>query len=113
VARFYSNENIALQVVMELRRLDNDVLTSLEAGNANASVPDPEVLSFASSRQRILLTHNRRHFLQLHLRRTEKHCGIVLCTFDADFTGLAHRIDVAVKALPNSADQLIRVNRRD
>jgi hypothetical protein len=53
VARFYSNENIALQVVMELRRLGHDVLTSLEAGNANASVPDPEVLSFASSRQRV------------------------------------------------------------
>jgi hypothetical protein len=48
VARFYSNENIALQVVMELRRLDNNVLTPLEAGNANTSVPDPEVLSFAS-----------------------------------------------------------------
>ena len=49
MARFYSNENIALQVVMELRRLGHDVLTSLEAGNANASVPDPEVLAFASS----------------------------------------------------------------
>jgi hypothetical protein len=60
---------------MELRRLGHDVLTSLDAGNANASVPDAEVLSFASSRQRILLTNNRRHFLQLHSRRTESHCG--------------------------------------
>jgi predicted nuclease of predicted toxin-antitoxin system len=72
VARFYSNENIALQVVIELRRLGHDVLTSLEAGNANASVPDPEVLAFASSRQRILLTHNRRHFLKLHTGRSGK-----------------------------------------
>jgi hypothetical protein len=111
VARFYSNENIALQVVMELRRLGHDVLTSLDAGNANASVPDPEVLSFASVRERILLTNNRRHFLQLHLRRTVRHCGIVLCTFDADFIGQASRIDAAVTALPNCADQLIRVNR--
>lgn len=31
MARFYSNENIALQVVKELRRLGPDVLTSLEA----------------------------------------------------------------------------------
>jgi hypothetical protein len=111
VARFYSNENIALQVVTELRRLGHDVLTSLEAGNANDSVPDPEVLSFASSQQRILLTHNRRHFLQLHLRRTERHGGIVLCTFDADFTGQANRIDAAIAALPDCEDQLIRVNR--
>jgi predicted nuclease of predicted toxin-antitoxin system len=65
VARFYSNENIALQVVMELLWLGHDALASLDAGNANASVPDPEVLTFASSRQRILLTHNRRHFLRL------------------------------------------------
>jgi hypothetical protein len=111
VARFYSNENIALQVVTELRLLDHDVFTSLEAGNANASIPDPEVLAFASSRQRILLTHNRRHFLQLRLRRTERHCGIVLCTFDADFVGQAHRIDAALNALPDLADQLIRINR--
>jgi hypothetical protein len=111
VALFYSNENIALQVVMELRGLGHDVLTSLEAGNANASVPDPEVLAFASARQRILLTHNRRHFLHLHLRRTESHCGIVLCTFDADFIGQAHRIDAAVTALAESADQVIRINR--
>jgi Domain of unknown function (DUF5615) len=95
----------------ELRRLGNDVLTSLEAGNANASVPDPEVLSFASSRQRILLTHNRRHFLQLHVRRTERHCGIVLCTFDADFAGQADRIDAAIAALPDCDDEIIRLNR--
>jgi uncharacterized protein DUF5615 len=74
-------------------------------------LPDPEVLSFACSRQRILLTHNRRHFLQLHLRRTEQHCAIVLCTFDKDFTGQARRIDTAVTALPDCTDQLIRINR--
>jgi len=69
VALFYSNENIALQVVMELRRLGHDVLTSMEAGNANLSVPDAEVLDFAVSKGRILVTHNRRHFLQLHSSR--------------------------------------------
>jgi len=49
VARFYSNENIALQLVMELRRLGHDVLTSLDAGNANSAVPDSEVLAFATA----------------------------------------------------------------
>jgi len=111
VARFYSKENIALQVVMELRRLGHDVLTSVEAGNANASVPDSEALGFASSRQRILLTHNRRHFVQLHLRRAESHGGVALCTFDADFTGQAKRIDAAITAQPDWADQVIRINR--
>ena len=51
MARFYSNENIAAQVVLELRRLGHDVLTTLEAGNANAAVPDDEVLAFAQARR--------------------------------------------------------------
>lgn len=110
MARFYSNENIPTGGG-GIAPLGHDVLTSLEAGNANASVPDPEVLSFASSQQRILLTHNRRHFLQLNLRRTEGNYGIVLCTFDADFTSQANRIDAAVKALRDCADQPIRINR--
>ncbi|HUQ93644.1 MAG TPA: DUF5615 family PIN-like protein [Bryobacteraceae bacterium] len=111
MARFYANENIAFQVVMELRRLGHDALTSREAGKANAAVPDPEVLAFAAADRRILLSHNRRHFLQLHQRRTVSHAGIVLCTFDPDFSGQAQRIQSAVAAFPDIADQLIRVNR--
>ena len=49
MARFYSNENLALQVVAELRRLGQDVIPSLDAGNANSAVPDAEVLAFAQS----------------------------------------------------------------
>ena len=77
MARYYSNENIPLQVVAELRTLGEDVVTSLEAGNANASVPDDEVLAFAAGQNRILLSHNRRHFLRLHSQRTVDHSGIV------------------------------------
>jgi Domain of unknown function (DUF5615) len=80
VARFYSNENIALQVVLELRRLGHDVLTSLDAGKANAAVPDSDVLAFAVTEKRILLSNNRRHFLDLHRHRIGDHSGIVLCT---------------------------------
>ena len=111
MARFYADENIALQVVMELRQLGHDILTSREAGKANSAVPDSEVLAFAAAEDRVLLSHNRRHFLQLHHRRTESHAGIVLCTFDPDFTGQAQRIQAAVAALPDTANQLIRVNR--
>lgn len=109
--RFYSNENIAAQVVSELRRLGHDVLTSLDAGKANAAVPDDEVLAFAAAESRILLSHNRRHFLRLHQHRTQSHAGIVLCTFDADFAGQAQRIHEAVAASTDMNDQLIRVNR--
>jgi hypothetical protein len=111
VARFYSNENVALQVVVELRKMGHDVLTSLDAGKANAAVPDAEVLAFAAAEGRILLSYNRRHFLQLHQRRTKSHAGIALCTIDPDFAGQAHRIHKHIAGLPDLIDQLIRVNR--
>jgi hypothetical protein len=89
MARFYANENFPFQAVRELRRLGHDVLTSLEAGNANRSVPDEEVLTFAASGDRVLLTQNRLHFLRLHQRAAIGHAGIVICTFDPDFVRLA------------------------
>ena len=107
MARFYSNENIGAQVVTELRRLGHDVLTSLEAGRANAALPDSEVLAFAVAKGRI----NRRHFLRLHQTRFEDHAGIILCTFDLDFAGQARRIHDAVTSAPEMNNQLIRVNR--
>ena len=111
MARFYSNENIAFAVVTELRRLGHDVLTSLDAGKANAAVPDPEVLAFASAENRILLSHNRRHFLDLHRRRGAAHMGMVLCTFDRDFLALAQRIHAAVASTDDMRDQVVRINR--
>jgi hypothetical protein len=111
VARFYSNENIAQPVVTELRRLGHDVLTSLEAGKANASVPDSEVLAFATTQGRILLSHNRLHFIRLHRHWTKGHAGIVLCTVDPDFRALAQRIHTALGDAPDMGNQLVRVNR--
>ena len=112
MAQFYSNENISAQVVTELRRLGHDVLTSLEAGNANSAVPDIEVLAFAAAQCRILLSHNRRHFLHLHRNRTTDHPGIILCTFDPDFAGQALRINSIIAAQLEMRNQLIRVNRQ-
>ena len=111
MARFYTNENIPLQVATELRRLGHDVLTSLDAGNANSAVPDSEVLAFSVTENRVLLTHNRRHFVQLHHQRTSDHAGIIVCTYDPDFIGQAQRIHEATKTQSEMKNQLIRVNR--
>jgi uncharacterized protein with PIN domain len=112
MARFYSNENIAQDVVVELRSLGHDVLTSSEAGNANQAVPDDQVLRFATAEGRILLSHNRRHFLRLHNRATTPHCGIIVCTFDADSRALAARISAAAADAKDLTGRLVRVNRR-
>ena len=111
MARFCTNENIPLPVVAELRILRHDVLTSSDAGRANSAVPDHEVLAFATAENRILLSRNRGHFLQLHHHRTTPHAGMILCTVDPEFTRLARRIHEAVAGLNESADQLLRVNR--
>lgn len=88
MARLYSNENFPLPAVQELRSLGHDVLTSQDAGEAQQSIPDEDVLAFASEQGRALLTHNRRHFIRLHTAQP-KHCGIIVCRVDPDPMAIA------------------------
>src|SRR4051812_9905304 len=111
MSRFYADENVPLQVVAELRRIGHDVLTSADAGNANAAVPDTDVLTFAASEHRILITLNRRHFLRLHQHRTADHAGILLCTYDPNFCRQALRIHQTVATDPEMTNMVARVNR--
>ncbi len=110
MADLYANENFPLPVVEELRRRGHDVLTSQEAGNAGRAVPDEEVLSFARAHLRALLTLNRKHFIRLH-QQQPNHAGIIVCTFDPDFSGLAVRINSALQSTPQISGHLIRINR--
>jgi len=52
MVKLYSNENFPMDIVMELRRLGNDVLTSYDAGQANQGIPDEDVLTFATQQER-------------------------------------------------------------
>ena len=110
MARLYSNENFALPVVEELRRLGHDVLTIQETGKAGQAVSDEMVLEYAVADGRALLTLNRKHFLRLHRARPQ-HDGIIVCTVDADFPGQAARIHAVVEAAGDLRGLLIRVNR--
>lgn len=110
MARLYSNENFPLPVVEQLRALGYDVLTIQETGKADQALPDDEVLKFATTANRAVLTLNRRHFIRLH-RENPQHAGIIVCTVDADFPGQAERIHKAIGAQASLAGQLIRINR--
>ena len=110
MARLYSNENFPLPVVEKLRALRHDVLTIQETGKADHALPDAEVLAFAITENRAVLTLNRLHFMRLH-RQVPNHAGIVVCKFDPDFDGQAERIHKAVAGSPSLAGQLVRVNR--
>lgn len=110
MARLYANENFPLPVVEELRRLGHDVLTIQEIGQAGQALPDEQILAFASADKRAVLTFNRKHFVQLHSTRPE-HEGIIVCTFDLDFAGLAKRIHAAIQSQKQLSGKLIRINR--
>ena len=110
MARLYSNENFPLLAVEELRRLGHDVLTVLEAGKANQSITDEDVLAFAKVNNRAVLTLNRKHFIRLH-QQVPEHAGIIVCTFDVDFIGQAQRIDTAIEAHADLQGLLLRINR--
>ena len=110
MTRLYSNENLPLPVVEELRRLGHDVLTTQEAGLSGQALPDKQVLAFAAGQDRALITLNRRHFVRLHLGDA-RHAGIVVCTFDPDFRALAQRIDQALRERAALHGQLICINR--
>jgi predicted nuclease of predicted toxin-antitoxin system len=110
MVRLYANENFPLDVVQVLRELGHDVQTTAESGFAGQGTPDEQVLATAISADRIVITHNRRHFIRLHSRNPE-HAGIIVCTADTDFESLAGRIDVELRTKSDWHGQLGRVQR--
>lgn len=108
MANLYADEQSPLLVVELLRTLGHDILTVQEAGNTG--LPDPDVLAFAVSNERAVLTQNRRDFIRLH-RLQPDHAGIILCTEDRNFQRLATRINEAIYAEESLKSKLIRVNR--
>jgi predicted nuclease of predicted toxin-antitoxin system len=80
-----------------------------ETGNVNQRTPDLEVLEFAISQDRAVLTLNRGHFIRLDNRQPD-HKGIVVCSTDNDFSGQAARIHEALANAVRLDGQLIRVN---
>ncbi len=103
----YADEDFALPVVAELRRLGHDVLTAQQDGRT--SIPDPDILARAHALGRAVLTYNRRHFERLH-RQGAAHSGILSATRDSNFLRLAARIHVRLAGASPSR-WCIRVNR--
>jgi len=58
----------------------------------------------------MVLTLNRKHFIRLH-HEGKDHCGIVVCTMDINFVGLAQRIHEEINSVSENLRPLIRINR--
>ena len=110
MAWLYADENFPYPVVLELRRLGHNVLTIQEAGKSGQKTPDETLLADATNEERSVLTHNRQDFIHLHNIHPQ-HAGIIVCTADLDFDGLAKRIDIAIQSHDALAGRLIRINR--
>jgi len=106
----YADENFPLRTVEELRRLGHDVLTALEDGRANQSIPDEDFLARATEIGRTLLTINRLDFKRLH-RLMPDHAGIIICTADPDRVGQAKRVANSIAEAGELRGRLLRVYR--
>jgi predicted nuclease of predicted toxin-antitoxin system len=110
MALLYSDEQFPRVVSELLRMIGHDVLTVQEAGNANLGIPDDEVLAFAVSNNRAVMTLNRQDFVQLH-RANPNHAGIIIITNDMDRARMATRINEAIEVSEPLLGKLIRVVR--
>ncbi|BBD59999.1 hypothetical protein NIES2109_27920 [Nostoc sp. HK-01] len=110
MARFYADEQFPFPVVELLRNLGHDVLTVQEAGKADQGISDEEVLAFAVSQERSILTINRDDFIRLH-RRNDNHLGIIVCTNNRNWEQFATRINESVAKEESLKGKLIRVVR--
>jgi len=112
MASLYANENDPLEIVECLRELGHDVLTASDAGNAGRGVPDAEVLRFALSARRAVITHNRRHFFRLNQETAGVHAGIIACTYDPDALRQARLVDEEIRHAGERLDgRVLRVYR--
>lgn len=92
MSTLYLNENVAIRLIALLSRRGIRATHTLSVGNQGAS--DEQQLDYATRKGYILLTHNRRHFRQLHqawLAEGRKHTGIIVVGY-ADPERLAERI---------------------
>lgn len=110
MARLYADEHFPRIVSELLRGMGHDVLTVQDAGNANLGIPDEDVLAFAVTHNRAIVTINRFDFVRLH-RLQPDHAGIIVCSDDPDRNRMARRINEAISAEETLTGKLIRVNR--
>ncbi|AFZ09347.1 hypothetical protein Osc7112_5085 [Oscillatoria nigro-viridis PCC 7112] len=77
MARVHTYEQFPRVVVELLGPMIHNIVTVQAAGKDNPKNPDEEVLAFAVSENRAVLTLNRRYFITLHSLQSDRagiHC---------------------------------------
>lgn len=110
MASLYADEDFPRPAVLALRRLGHNALTVADDGRAGQGISDRAVLARARELGRAVLSHNRKHFRNLH-NDGHPHAGLILCTRDADFAALASRIHASIRDQTDLEGRLVRVAR--
>ena len=111
MARLLADTNFPRPTAVELQRLGHDLISLDEIGTSGSGSTDDEVLRAAVAADRSFLTLDHRsstHRAPPGARRP----GLIICAFDRDFVGLAHRIHAALSAHDSLDGQIVRVGRR-
>ena len=109
--RLYTDEHFPIQVAYFLSLHGHDVLTVRAAGKNNQEINDAEVLDYAISLLRAVVTYDRTDYRRLHFKRAAQHEGIIVCTHDQDWRRLAHNIDQVIASEPTLREKYLRVSR--
>jgi predicted nuclease of predicted toxin-antitoxin system len=107
--KLYANEQFPNDAVIELRKLGYDILTTHDIGKSGKGIADKEVLSFAISLRRAILTFDK-DFFKLH-RENSNHYGIILCTENRNYRQLSQIIHAKLSNIPQIEKQLIRITK--
>jgi len=98
--KLYLDEDVSVLLGKILVGRGFDALTTRDAGMLRKS--DEDQLLFATTYSRVILTHNRRHFEELHSEFVEKqfeHAGIVVAGC-CDLYEMARRVALLLHATP-------------
>ncbi|MEO0348935.1 MAG: DUF5615 family PIN-like protein [Cyanobacteria bacterium P01_A01_bin.15] len=108
----YSNENFPIDMVVLLRNLGYNVLTSYDAGQANQGIPDADVLTYATQSNRVVITLNRQDFIQLY-RSNINHNGIIICKDDRNYTHQVQTLHTYLETQTSLTNRRIRVLKQN
>ena len=101
-AKLYFDEDVSVVLGKVLSGRGFDVLTARDADMLRKT--DKEQLVFGTKQGRVVVTHNRRHFEELHsdfVKQQSEHSGIVIAA-RRDLYEIARRVALLLNATPGS-----------
>lgn len=102
------DEDFNHNVLERLKQEAYDVTSIKELGLDRQWFQDEDVLKKAIELNRVVLTHNKKHFIKLH-RKVKIHTGIITCYQTTDYEGLVVKLLALFEKETEFENKLFRV----